>query len=468
MTPGSRSSGSRRPAPEHVAAQRVVDREDRGVADRQPGLPQRLGHPRRREVAGPAARAGPAPPRRRPAAASHAVTPPGPAARATPGPPRRRDPAARAATGPARGRGRGPRRARAGRACPPTVGTSVTRSISRVGNPCPRTTSRVGVAPRSRAASRAAAATPLTVGTVITSRRSQRATTSTTRASLERGRSTTTRSWPRLAAESASRTANGCTEPLGPGGQVSTPRPSRRGTASCNERALSRPVVCCSASQRTPSRCSSPRTRSRPGPSGSRSTTIADTAAGPDLAERAGEGRRPGPAAAAHHAHDPAQARRPVARVGEHLDQPRLRARQLGDALGAHGRATANRSSGTGPATTTWVASRRPGRSRAISRGHVGAEEDQRRGRPGGQRVGHRAAHPGRHTGRRGEPEQLVEQRRVSGDHQGCAHAVEAPAARAGARAGRRTSLGTPAVRSVACGHPPGRSAPGTPAALLR
>ena len=52
MTSGVRSSGSSGPAPTHVAAQGLVDREDGRVADRTPGLAQRLGDPVRGELAG--------------------------------------------------------------------------------------------------------------------------------------------------------------------------------------------------------------------------------------------------------------------------------------------------------------------------------------------------------------------------------------------------------------------------------
>ena len=342
----------------------------------------------------------------------------------------------------------------------------MTRSISRVGIPCPRTTSRVGVAPRSRAASRAAAATPLTVGTVITSRRSQRATTSTTRASLERGRSTTTRSWPRLAAESASRTANGCTEPLGPGGQVSTPRPSRRGTASCNERALSRPVVCCSASQRTPSRCSSPRTRSRPGPSGSRSTTIAEPRRAPTWPSAQAKVVAPAPPLPPT---TPTTRPRLGARSPASVSTSTSHASERGSSATLSAptdRAIANRSSGTGPATTTWVASRRPGRSRAIS---AATSAPRRTSGAADQAASASVTEP--HT--RGVTPAAAASRSSSSSSDASRVTTSGalmPSTLPRAAGHERVAdvPGDTGCRSVACGHPPGRSAPGGPAALLR
>ena len=98
-------------------------------------------------------------------------------------------------------------------------------------------------------------------------------------ASEVRGRSTTTVSCPRRAAESASRTAKACRVwAPAPTYHDSTPSDPDRGSASRNARALSRPVVWHSASHRKPSVRSSPSIRSRPGPCGSQSITTASPA----------------------------------------------------------------------------------------------------------------------------------------------------------------------------------------------
>ena len=110
--------------------------------------------------------------------------------------------------------------------------------------------------------------------------------------------------------------------PAGPAYQVSAPSPSRRGSASRSDRALSRPVVWHSASQRTPSSPSSPSTRSRPGPSGSASITTAPAGAG----GRPARGRRRSVVAPAPP--EPpitpttSPRRAALAEVGEGLDQP--------------------------------------------------------------------------------------------------------------------------------------------------
>ena len=121
--------------------------------------------------------------------------------------------------------------------------------------------------------------------------------------------------------------ANACSGPGGRRGQVRTPSAPRRGSASRSDRALSRPVVWHSASQRMPSGRSRPSTRSTPGPSGSRRRRTASPRRRGHLAERARERRRT------------RSARPPitpitspgrgcgVAEVGEQLDHPGLGAR---------------------------------------------------------------------------------------------------------------------------------------------
>ena len=123
--------------------------------------------------------------------------------------------------------------------------------------------------------------------------------------------------------------------PCGPGVQVSTPRSPRRGSASCSARALSRPVVCCSASQRTPSIRSKPSTWSTPGPAG----VGVDQAGRPrpraHQRQGAGEGGGATPPGTTHHPHRHPVAGRSLAGVGEQLQQPGVGARQLGDVLRA-------------------------------------------------------------------------------------------------------------------------------------
>ena len=452
--------------PEHVAAQRVVDREDRGVADRQPGLPERLGHPRRREVAGPAAE--PVPHRLDDAQRQR---PRGHAARALGVSDARTSSTARP-SGPRRDR-TGPRPRSRASASPRWPGMSTTDGDQRDPLDLPRR----DPLPADHQPGRCRPAQP--------------------RGEPGRRRDTAHRRHGHHQQEVAAGDHLDH-EGVARAGQVDdhqvvapargrerlphrerlhraarTGRPGEHAEAvspgdGVVQRACAEPPG--RLLQRIPADPVALLEPEDPVQAGTQRVEVDHdrrTAAGPDLTERAGEGRRPGSAAAAHHGHDPAQARRPVARVGEHLDQPRLRARQLGDALGAHRQGHREQVVGDRPGDhdVGRVPAARPEQGHLA--GHVGAEEDQRRGRPGGQRVGHRTAHPGRHTSRRGEPEQLVEQRRVSGDHQWCAHAVEP--SRGAAGHGRVADVpGDTGCRSVACGHPPGRSAPGTPAALLR
>ena len=273
MTPGARSSGSSGPAPTHVAAQRLVDRQHRGVADRPPGGPQRLGDPVRREGAGRggepladlverARRRDRAPPVTRPPG-QHLAGRPGPAAtaavahRAQPEVDRLGEPALvghpRPATGrpvrPARRR-RVEHRARGARA-------SARPGRAEPGRPPGPPTRR-----------------PATVGRRTTSSRSHRATTSST-SGVARSRQVEHdqcrgRAGPPPAPRGR-RTAGARLRR--PAYQVSTPSPSRRGSASRSDAAPSRPVVWRSSSQRTPAPSSRPSTRSSPGPSGSASTT---------------------------------------------------------------------------------------------------------------------------------------------------------------------------------------------------
>ena len=207
---------------EDVAAQRLVDGEHRRVTHRSARGPQRLGHPVRRQrtrLAGQVLpdvlhQVGATPASRGPRGRRTA---------ATPAPSPRPCPAARDASAPGRARGRSPRRARAGRpsAPPPARRSAGSRVWS--STPAPRTTSarprdrRTGRrrARRRPARARSARRSPARGRTGSRPPRSARPSRA--------GRSTTTVSWPRRAADSASRTAKAWRRRgWGPAYQVST------------------------------------------------------------------------------------------------------------------------------------------------------------------------------------------------------------------------------------------------------
>ncbi len=236
-----------RPGAEDVAAQRLVDGQHRGVADRAPGGPQRLGDP----VGGQRARRSASRSRTSSTTATPARVGRVDAARPSCRAAQRGQVGEHAQRGAAERPARRAHRPEAevdGLLEPALVGHLRGHRRPRSAGPRHRRSTRRRAAPaaaatgsRNRAHSRTAEASPATVGTVSTNTRSQRATSSSTSGSTVRGRSITTVSWPRWAAATALRTANAWRLPCGPGYQVSTPSPSRRGRASRSERPLNRP-----------------------------------------------------------------------------------------------------------------------------------------------------------------------------------------------------------------------------------
>ena len=114
--------------------------------------------------------------------------------------------------------------------------------------------------------SRIVDATPLTVAGVTASTRSHRAISSADSAPDCRARSRTTSECPRRPAARTSRNVDRCGGVATPDAHVSTPTPSRRGTASRSARDPSRPVEVARSSHRTPAVSSRPRSsvESRP------------------------------------------------------------------------------------------------------------------------------------------------------------------------------------------------------------
>ena len=177
------------------------------------------------------------------------------------------------------------------------TGTEVSRATASGRTPSPRSTSRSGPGSWNRAHSRTADATPATVGTVGTNTRSHRATSSSTSGSTVRGRSTTTVSWPRCAADSASRTANACRLPGGPGvpGQHAEPVAARQRLA---QRAAAEPPG--RLAQRVPPDAVVVVEAEDPVDARAERVGVDDhgrAGARGQLPERAGERRRAGPAA---------------------------------------------------------------------------------------------------------------------------------------------------------------------------
>ena len=243
----------------------------------------------------------------------------------------------------------------------------------------------------------------------------------------------TTVSCPRCAAANALRTANACRLPCGPGRQVSTPSPSRRGSASRRERPLNRPVVWHSESQRMPSWSSRPRTRSAPGPSGSASMTTAGPERGGQLPEGAGQGRRAGPSRPGDHADGGRAAGRGVADVRQQLGDPARGPGQLGDVLGAQRERGPEHVVGDA-APPDDVHPRPPGRGDAgEGPGEVDADEHHRRRAPGAERDRLVVGDHGRDPGGGRQPLELVEEVLVGGHEQRRVHAGTVPRRRAGA-----------------------------------
>ncbi|RLV48278.1 hypothetical protein D9V37_19730 [Nocardioides mangrovicus] len=138
----------------------------------------------------------------------------------------------------------------------------------------------------------------------------------------------------------------------------------------------------------------------------------------PGRRERGGQHARTDPARAAEHGHDPARVGAAVEAVGEHLDQPALRLRQLGDVLGAEPHGCAEDLVGqrcgsddvhAGPA----------GRSQQCDPlGCVGAHQHQVGGAPCERQRVVDIKHLGRHAGRRGQPQHVVAQDRGAGEQE--------------------------------------------------
>ena len=257
-----------RPGAEDVAAERVVHGQHRRVADRSPGRAHRLGHPMRRQVTGrrgqPLAHVVD---QARPRSVGHHAT----SARnsATARPSGRTAMADRseaevdglgepALLGHLEGHGHPGRR----------------RQVARGHGAAPgRQPQARGVGHR-RARSRSVEATPLdrrrrhrpAPGRTAPSARPTRRPP----AGRGRGRRASVRAGPPRARRAAS---TGAASSPTPGAQVSTPTPSRRGTASRSERDPSRPAEAARSSHRTPAVSSRPSSRSSPGPTGSVSTT---------------------------------------------------------------------------------------------------------------------------------------------------------------------------------------------------
>ena len=353
VTPGVPQQRLERPGADDVAAQRLVDREHGGVADRPAGVAQRLGDPVRRQLAGIAAsRSRTASTSAVGASSQQVVMPRRPRASACVehGRAARPSGAARRAHRP-EPEVDAPRPARAGRASRrPRRHRSPARSAAR-SRPSPRTHEPQRRDGRGTART-AGPPTPRRPRSAPPRRAAGRSAPPPRRSARRRvrGRSTTTRSWPRWAAESASRTANACRLPRAPAYQVSTPsgprarqrlaqRPGAEPAGGLAERVPAEPVL-----------RSRPSTRSMPGPERVAVDHDRVAATGP----RSGRARRrsvvaPGAAGAADHAdHQPAPALG-VAEVGERLDQPGLRAGSSATLSAPRARAVRNSSSGTSP-----------------------------------------------------------------------------------------------------------------------
>ena len=383
MTSGRPQQRLERTGADDVAAQRLVDREHRGVADRAPGLAQRLRDPVRRQLAGARARAGRGPPRGRRTAGAEpgGVTRPPSWIRASCVEHLRGGPAEGAAPRPHRPEAQVDRLRQPALVDHPATapGRPVARPIGAASMPAAAhhqpQRRRVGMP----AADPAAAATPRTRRHARRRRsRSHRAATSSTTASRRRGRSTTTRSWPRCAAESTSRTANACRLPAPrrrarSARQPVAPRqrlPQRPGARAGRWSGRARP----SGPRRASSR---PSTRSTPGPSGSASTTSARPAAPPTCPSAQAKVVAPGAAARRRSRRRPARA---VARRRRGRSAPRAATAPSAAAAATLSAPTRQRERGTArraPGPT------RPRAPRTAAPARSGPAPRPRRPRPG-------------------------------------------------------------------------------------
>ncbi len=308
-----------------------------------------------------------------------------------PAPAGRRGPEPRDPTAPVRRRGRSPRPAPAGRpSSRPPAGRAAARRLEPPLRPrhrgaparCPdhaAAAARPGRrrSPPARSASRPAG--PGRSGPAPLRRPGRRSAARRPRPSSN----------PRCPADSASRTANACRLGVRSTGQVSTESRSRRGSASRSDRALSRPVACMRASQRMPSTCSSPSTRSIPGPERRRrrrpaccpkrritwaraaANTVAPTPPAPPTTPTV----RPGAAPPS-----------PTSVSG--LDQPGLRGGQSGDGLCTERECVAEQVVGKTARPTTWTRARRGGRAAGEVGDPIGTDQDQRSRGPRAQAPG--------------------------------------------------------------------------------
>ena len=170
-----------------------------------------------------------------------------------------------------------------------------------------------------------------------------------------------------------------------PAAHVSTPTPSRRGTASRSERDPSRPAEVARSSHRTPGVSSSPSSRSRPGPTGSVSTTSAGPACPPTWPSAHARVDAPAPPAPPT---TPITSPRPGASsdVGEAVPRGAPRrpaARRPRSPPGRARRGTASVVAACETTTTPPSLRRRDG---GRSRRQVVPDHHQRRRRPGSQR----------------------------------------------------------------------------------
>ena len=134
--------------------------------------------------------------------------------------------------------------------------------------------------------------------------------------------------------------------------------------------------------------------------------------------EGAGEGGRAGPSGPTHHADGAGRVGTAVGRVGEQLDQPGVRSRELDDVEGTGGQGRAEEPVGDRPVRDDvhLVASRRTLRGDGV--GEVRPEEHDGRGTPAAQGSGRVMRDVEGGARRRREPEQVVEQQVVSRDQQ--------------------------------------------------
>ena len=365
---------------EHVAPQLVVHGQHRRVAHRRARRPQRLGHPVRGEVTG----RGREPSRTSSSTALGTGVADAGALMRRPAGRGRRAPAAPAAPHRPEAHGRPtPRRPRwSGTAT--TTGRPVTRSTS-VAQPT-GAHHEPGPCGRPRAAtSRTVAARPGTVAGTTTQQVVTAATSSSSPVSRRRARSSTTRSWPRCGRRQDrdarwARRRGGAPRPGehaedGRGGARPRAATARRAARRC------RPAPPTARRGRTPG----PSIRSSPGPSGSASTSSVGARTAYHWARAQASVEAPAPPVPPT-TPTVRPARGPLLEVGEHVDQPGRRVRQLDHRAGAdRDRGTEDRRRpATSPTTCTPVAPRRrPGRQ-PPRRGRSPTSDEVGRA-PGGQ-----------------------------------------------------------------------------------